>query len=360
MLGSEPFFGTIIEATITVNEIAFSIILGLICGLYAVFFTKSFSWTQQLAFKLRKRVGNIGLICLAAALLSVSGFFSLYTIGVGIEFMNAIIQGASFSIIALVILILLKTFLTSVTLSFGGSGGMFFPTIVVGAGIGYIFAQVFNVNYTVMFIAVGMAALLGGTHKILLTPVAFVVETLGGIFAIPALIATGVSYVISGKHSFYPLQPRTKLKTEELALERFFLKGQKLAPEKMQKMLATEVMTKNPITLHQGTTVKEALDTFESTKLRVLPVVDDSNHVVGVVTLEDLGYIDIRRHSVSLSETIMHTPALISAQISMTEIAQFMIENQQDHVFVTDESGALIGVISGIDMVKHIIEALST
>jgi CIC family chloride channel protein len=360
VLGSEPFFGTIIEATITINEIAFSIILGLICGLYAVFFTKSFSWTQQLAFKLRKRVGNIGLICLAAALLSVSGFFSLYTIGVGIEFMNAIIQGASFSIIALVILILLKTFLTSVTLSFGGSGGMFFPTIVVGAGIGYIFAQVFNVNYTVMFIAVGMAALLGGTHKILLTPVAFVVETLGGIFAIPALIATGVSYVISGKHSFYPLQPRTKLKTEELALERFFLKGQKLAPEKMQKMLATEVMTKNPITLHQGTTVKEALDTFESTKLRVLPVVDDSNHVVGVVTLEDLGYIDIRRHSVSLSETIMHTPALISAQTSMTEIAQFMIENQQDHVFVTDESGALIGVISGIDMVKHIIEALST
>ncbi len=211
-----------------------------------------------------------------------------------------------------------------------------------------------------MFIAVGMAALLGGTHKVLLTPVAFVVETLGGIFAIPALLATGVSYVLSGKHSFYPIQPRTKLKTEELALERFYLKGEKFAPEKMQSTLAGEVMTKNPITLHQGATVKQALGTFEGTKLRVLPVTDDRNNVVGVVNLEDIGYIDVRRHSMSLSETIMHNPTLISSKISMEQAAQCMIENQQDHIFVVDESGGLIGVISGIDVVKKIIEIISS
>jgi H+/Cl- antiporter ClcA len=53
-----------------------------------------------------------------------------------------------------------------------------------------------------MFVAVGMAALLSGTHKILLTPVAFIVETLGGIFAIHALLASGVSYLISGSIHF--------------------------------------------------------------------------------------------------------------------------------------------------------------
>lgn len=360
VLGSEPFFGAIVDIAISLNEIVLSILLGVICGLYAVFFTKSFSRTNLYAFKLRQKVGTAGLIGLAAALMSASAFFSLYTIGVGIEFMTAIIQGTSLSIFVLVAVILLKTFLTSVTLSFGGSGGLFFPTIVIGAGIGYIFAQVFNVNYTVMFIAVGMAALLGGTHKILLTPVAFVVETLGGIFAIPALLATGVSYVLSGKNSFYPLQPRTKLKTEELALERFFLKGQKLSPEKMQQTLATQVMTKNPITLHQTATLKEALDTFEGIKLRVLPVIDDHKHVVGVVNLEDLGYVDIRRHSVSVSETVMHAPILISAQTSMEQAGRLMIENEQDHIFVTDNEGVLIGVISGIDMVKKIIDLLST
>ena len=135
------------------------------------------------------------MICVGAALMSVCGSVSLYTIGIGLDFTSAIIKGVSFSIMALIIIILLKTLLTSVTLNFGGSGGLFFPTIVIGAGIGYIFAQVFNVNYAVMFIAVGMAALVSETHKILLTPVAFVVETLGGVFAIPALLANVVSYV---------------------------------------------------------------------------------------------------------------------------------------------------------------------
>ena len=177
----------------------------------------------------------------------------------------------------MVLIVLLKTFATSVTLNFGGSGGLFFPTIVVGAGIGYIFSSIFKVNLPVMFIAVGMAALLAGTHKVLLTPVAFVVETLGGVFAIPALLASGVSYVLSGKNSFYSLQPRTRLKTEELALERFYLKGEKLIPEKLKTVTANDVMTKNPVTLHQGATVRGALETFKGTKFRVLPVVDEKD-----------------------------------------------------------------------------------
>jgi CIC family chloride channel protein len=257
-------------------------------------------------------------------------------------------------------IVLLKTFATVVTLNFGGSGGLFFPTIVIGAGIGYVFSSCFSVNFAVMFVAVGMAALLAGTHKVLLTPVAFVVETLGGVFAIPALLASGVSYLLSGKHSFYSVQPRTRLRTEELALERFFLKGEKLIPEKLKKTMAREVMTKNPIVLHQGTTVKEALETFEGTKLRVLPVVEEHAHVVGVVNLEDLGYVDVHRKGRSLSETLMHTPTLINDETSLERIAEIMMETQQDHVFVVDEHERLIGVISGIDVVKKILELLSS
>ena len=359
VLGSEPLFGSALNMPITWTVIALSLLLGLICGLYSVFFTKIFSWTEQAAFKLRKKIGSVGLICLAAVFLSVSGFVSLYTIGVGFNFATALIQGVGLSLIVLVVIVVLKTFLTAVTLNFGGSGGLFFPTIIIGAGIGYIFAQVFNPAYAVLFIAVGMAALLGGTHKMLLTPVAFVVETLGGLFAIPALLANGVSYLISGKNSFYSLQPRTRLKTEELALERFFLKAEKLAPERLQKTTVAEVMTPKPVVLHQGAFVKEALDTFEGTKLRVLPVVDDAGHVVGVVNLEDIGYVDVRK-PMTLSETVMHNPVLIGEQTTLEDVAKLMMEKQQDHIFIVDQEQRLIGVVSGIDVVKKIIELLST
>ena len=360
VLGSEPLFGVASISSLTFNDIALSLLLGLICGLYAVFFTKTFSWTERLGFKLRRRIGNLGVIWLTAIVLTVSGIFSIYTLGVGLHLVDAILQGTTFSIEILALIVLLKTFATSVTLNFGGSGGLFFPTIVIGAGIGYIFSSVFNVNLTVMFIAVGMAALLSGTHKILLTPVAFVVEALGGVFAIPALLASGVSYLVSGRHSFYPLQPRTRLKTEELALERFYLKGEELIPEKIKSTSAGEFMTKNPVTLHQGTTVREALKMFKNTKLRVLPVVDDKGHVAGVVNLEDIGYVDVRRQEISLSETVMHKPALLGEEATLEQIAQFMMEKQEDHVFILDIDKKLSGVISGIDVVKKILELLSS
>jgi len=360
VLGSEPLFGVVGSMDITLYEIALSLFLGLICGFYAVFFTKTFSFTENLGIRLRKKIGNFGLILLGAVTLSVSGWLSTYSIGVGFLFMDEIIRGTSFSIMVMLVVILLKTFATATTLNFGGSGGLFFPTIVIGGGLGYIFSSFFSVNFTVMFIAVGMAALLAGTHKVLLTPVAFVVETLGGVFAIPALLASGMSYLVSGKHSFYPVQPRTRLKAEELALERFFLKGQKLIPEKLRATVACQVMTKNPIALHHGTTIEEALETFEGTKLRVLPVTDEQTHVIGVVTLEDLGYVDVHRKEMSLSETMMHKPTLIGSKTSLERVAEIMIENQQDHVFVTDANERLIGVISGIDVAKKILELLSS
>jgi chloride channel protein, CIC family len=207
-----------------------------------------------------------------------------------------------------------------------------------------------------MFIAVGMAALLAGTHKVLLTPVAFVVETLGGVFAIPALLASGLSYLVSGKFSFFPLQPRTRLKTEELALERFYLRGKKAVPLKLKKTLASEFMTRAPIILHKGTTIRAAVETFEAHNLRVMPVVDDAAHVVGVVNLEDLVYVDVKSHTQSLPETIMHKPNLIKPDTSLEEVAEGMMDNQEDHVFVVDEEERLVGVVSGIDVVKKILE----
>jgi CIC family chloride channel protein len=362
VLGSEPFFGIVGTTSLTLYEIGLSLLLGLICGLYAVFFTKTFSLTEKLGFKLRKRAGTAATVAIAALTLIISGVLSIYTIGVGLNFVKAIIQGTTFSILILVMIVLLKTFATATTLNFGGSGGLFFPTIVIGAAIGCIFSGALNVNvnFTLMFVAVGMAALLAGTHKVLLTPVAFVVETLGGVFAIPALLASGVSYLISGNNSFYPLQPRTRVKTEELALERFYLKAKELIPEKLDKVTAGDMMTKNPVTLRQGASVKEALDTFEGTKLRVIPAVDDNGHVIGVVNLEDLGYVDLHRRDMCLSETVMHKPTLVQKGVTLEKTAQSMMEQQQDHIFIVDEHEKLVGVISGIDVVKKILELLSS
>ena len=56
----------------------------------------------------------------------------------------------------------------------------------------------------------------------------------------------------------------------------------------------------------------------------------------------------------------MHKPVLIGKEANLEQVAQFMMEKQEDHVFVLDEDRKLVGVISGIDVVKKILELLSS
>jgi CIC family chloride channel protein len=356
ILGSERIFGNAVQAQISLNEIFLSLLLGLICGVYAIFFTKMFSSAERVRGSIRRKSGNIGVIALGTVLLGLIGYFSIYSIGVGTQFVAAIISGTSFAIAMVLAIILLKTFATVLTLNFGGSGGLFFPTIVIGAGIGFLFSSVTDVSFKIAFMAVGMAALLAGTHKILLTPTAFVVETLGGVYAIPALLASGVSYLVSRDASFYSIQPRTRLKSEELALEKFYAKAKASSPEKLSKTLAESFMTKQPVSVHDGATVKEALEAFEKTRFRVLPVVDDNQRVIGAVTLEDLGNVGSRQMQEHLSKRLMHKPLIITKHANLEQIADIMIKREEDHAFVVDENDRIIGVIAGIDVVRKILE----
>ncbi|HVP41492.1 MAG TPA: chloride channel protein [Candidatus Krumholzibacteriaceae bacterium] len=356
ILGSERFFGSVSGGEMTLSDIGLSLVLGLICGLYAIFFTKIFSLAGNVRIGLRKRIGSFGLIAVGAVSLGAIGYFSLHAVGVGLDFVNELVKGTGFTVAFVLAIVLLKTFATTITLNFGGSGGLFFPTIVIGAGIGYAFSILSGNGSSILFVAVGMAALLSGTHKILLTPTAFVVETLGGVYAIPALIASGVSYLISRGSTFYTVQPKTRLKTEELAVERFFFKAKKNIPTKLENTVAKDFMTTKPVYIHIGTTIKDALGTFEKTRLRVLPVVDEKMKVVGAVTMEDLGNVDSKHMGETLSEMLTHRPLVIRKEDSLEKIAELMMEKGEDHVFVADENETLIGVISGIDIVRKIVE----
>ena len=109
VLGSEPIFGVAPAASLSLEVIGLSLLLGLICGLYAVFFTKSFGWMEKASAIVRKRFGGNAVVVLGSLGLAASGLISVYSIGVGLHFVNALISGASFSIAVLLGIILLKT-----------------------------------------------------------------------------------------------------------------------------------------------------------------------------------------------------------------------------------------------------------
>jgi CBS domain-containing protein len=81
--------------------------------------------------------------------------------------------------------------------------------------------------------------------------------------------------------------------------------------------------------------------------------------VVGAVTLEDLGNVADKHANELLSETLMHKPFTVTERANLEEIADMMIKREEDHVFVVDGNGKIVGVISGIDIVRKIMELSS-
>jgi CBS domain-containing protein len=52
----------------------------------------------------------------------------------------------------------------------------------------------------------------------------------------------------------------------------------------------------------------------------------------------------------------MHKPLTITGHTSLRQIADMMIQREEDHAFVVDENDRIIGVIAGIDVVRKIME----
>ncbi len=150
-----------------------------------------------------------GLVLVFLALL-----FSQRFLGLGLETIRDALEGrdigwhASF----------MKMIFTSVTLNFGGSGGIVTPIFFVGSTAGSLFADIAGADRAT-FAAIGLVALLAGAAN---TPIAasiMSVELFGPKIAPYAAIACIVSYLITGHRSVYPSQIVVRSKSSSVYVE---------------------------------------------------------------------------------------------------------------------------------------------
>ena len=104
-------------------------------------------------------------------------------------------------------------------------------------------------------------------------------------------------------------------------------------------------MISNPITLNVGATVKEALDILSKYKISGLPIVDDNNTLLGIVTNRDLKYIssyDI------LVKDIMTKDNIITGKIGTTleQAKKILWENRIEKLPIVDENNKIVGLIT--------------
>ena len=110
-------------------------------------------------------------------------------------------------------------------------------------------------------------------------------------------------------------------------------------------------MIYDPITIPLGSTVAQALDIMAEYHIGGIPVVDDDRHLVGIVTNRDLRF---ERHLDKLVDDVMTKENLVTThqQTDLSNAAQILQENKIEKLPVVDASNHLIGLITYKDITK--------
>ncbi len=112
----------------------------------------------------------------------------------------------------------LKMIYTSITLAFGGSGGILTPIFYVGATSGHLYAELFQ-TYAPLFAAIGFVSVLSGTTNAPIAASIMAVELFGIEVAQYAAISCVISYLITGHRSIFPSQVLAMKKSNVLNIK---------------------------------------------------------------------------------------------------------------------------------------------
>lgn len=172
--------------------------LGVVAGLVAVLLPEIFyrirDWFQAIPIPphFKPAIGGLGLGLLALGLPQV--------LGGGYGWIQEAIDG-QLALNLMIALIFAKIIALALTISSGGSGGVFAPGLFVGAMLGGALAKIFH-QPDAAFVIVGMAAVFAGAARVPIATLLMVTEMTGGYeLLVPAALAIMIAFVVQKQFS---------------------------------------------------------------------------------------------------------------------------------------------------------------
>ncbi len=199
-VGFRPLFHVPAIPTPVFADYASYAVLGLAAGLVATILPQVFYYVRDLFRALpvpvwtKPAIGGLGVGLLALRLPQV--------LGGGYGWIQLAING-SLPLFLLLALIFAKMIAFSLTVSSGGSGGVFAPSLFVGAMLGGSFAIILH-QLPAVFVVVGMAAVFGAAARVPIATMLMVTEMAGGYhLLVPAGMAVMISYLLQVRLSSF-------------------------------------------------------------------------------------------------------------------------------------------------------------
>ncbi len=334
-------------------ELGMYLVLGVIFGVLSYVWVRVFYLFEDFFERLKLR--GILKVALGGLLVGAIGMFlpSYGILGVGYGGIELVLAGGITLTLALVLAVA-KILATSLTIGSGGSGGIFAPTLYVGAmfggALGLVFAGILPgvVTQPFGFSLSGMGALFAGAARAPLTSMIMIPEMTGDWGLLPALMISCIaSYYVSSylmKHSsIYTL----KLERRGIDIKTLSV------PDYLDSVFVGEVM-QTPVTVPDEMTVSRLLEYAVEVGRVSFPVVSDSK-LGGIVNVADAQKVGAGSRNTTLVKDIMNRkPVVASSRDTVRDALKRMQESGITEILVVDgaEPPGLLGMVTAGDMVR--------
>lgn len=360
LLGNAPAFAVPPYALGSAWELFFYLGLGLIIGVLAPLFIDAH-------FRIRDRFERLRLPPLAkpvlgGALVGIIGIFFPQVFGNGYEFMETVLHGQGVWYL-LTGLVLFKALATSITLGSGLPGGLFAPSLYIGAVTGGAFGKLAQhlfpgiVASPGAYALVGMGAFLSAATHAPMTAIFLLFEITASYEVIIPIMLTCVIGTAICRH-----YKKDSLETEELAragIDLFAGKERNI----MKSLTVGEVMTRDPEAIPEHMTLRQFTQFIASTRHTNFPLVNRKGELTGIISVQDFMGVVFERDLMDL---------VVIKELATLDVITVTVEEDLDQAMkkigyrnieqlpVIEREGGrkLVGIISRRDMVSAYNRAL--
>lgn len=362
LLGEDILFSFKLTDPFQAGDTLLFIGLGIFCGLVSRYFVKMVQGTEGLIHRLQGDFGRAATGGFALALIILT-FPSIY--GEGYQVIKLILSGNDASLferslfyefadspyiflVLLTLILLVKPVATALTLGAGGSGGIFAPSLFMGAITGFLFAKISNTFYPAWdlsesnFTLVGMCGVMSGVQYAPLTAIFLIAEITSGYeLFVPLMIVSALSYSTVSyfeKHSIY-----TKRLIEKGDLIQHDKDGQVLSLISLDKIIEKDLLIISPDAM-----LNDLVDLVKKSKRNIFPVVNADGELEGIVTLDeirDIMFDEKLRRTTEVRTLMTRPPAFVSLQEKMQSVMNKFELTQAWNLPVV-EDGKYYGFIS--------------
>ncbi len=349
-------------------ELLLYTLMGMIAALASVGFSRLLYFSEDMwgIIPLPEPVKPI----LGGVLLGVLGIFSFQVdgfprvFGVGYD----TIESSLFSHLTLQMtfgLLLLKLLATTITLGSGGSGGIFAPSLFMGAMLGGTFGHFAHsifpetVAPSGAYALVGMAAFFGGVAHAPITAILILFEMTGDYqIILPLMLATVVSTIVSRNVS------RDSIYTLKLKRRGVLLSQDTQAIDLMQGVTAEMAMNQDTDKVRLDMQLLELMSIFSSKHYHALPVIKQNSELAGLVTIKELDQLknqeELESKTVADILSVNDPPTILPHQPVWMALRHLEAQGE-GCVPVIAEIGSkkLLGVLRRIDIIRAYNNAVS-